>query len=42
MPPENSDREIFADLPAKKRQGKKGKWGMAKKRRKIVKRKVEN
>ena len=36
--PENSDREIFADLPGKKRQGKNGKGGkMEKKRRKIVK-----
>ena len=26
-PPETSDQEIFADLPGKKRQGKKGKWG---------------
>ena len=40
MPPETSDREIFADLPGKKRQGKNGKGGkrkMEKKRRKIVK-----
>ena len=42
-PPETSDREIFADLPGKKRQGKKGKGGrMEKKRKKIVKKKVEN
>ena len=47
MPPETSDREIFADLPGKKRQGKNGKEGkgggeMEKKRKKIVKGKVEN
>ena len=41
-PQETSDREIFADLPGKKRQGKNGKGGkMEKKRRKIVKGKVE-
>ena len=41
-PPETSDREI-SDLPGKKRQGKKGKEEkMEKKRRKIVKGKVEN
>ena len=50
MPPETFDREISADLPGKKRQGKKGKGWKAekkkrkegKKRRKIVKGKVEN
>ena len=43
VPPKTSDWEIFADLLGKKRQGKKGKGGkMEKKRRKIVKRKVEN
>ena len=42
-PPETSDREIFADVSGKKRQGKKGKGvKVEKKRRKIVKGKVEN
>ena len=42
MPPETSDGEIFADLPGKKKQGKKGK--MEQKRTKIEKRrwKLEN
>ena len=40
---ETSDLEIFADLVGKKRQGKKGKGvKIEKKRRKIVKGKVEN
>ena len=43
VPPETSDREIFADLPGKKRGGKKGKWvKIEKKGIKIVKGKVEN
>ena len=42
-PPETSDREIFADVSGKKRQGKKGKGvKIEKKRRKIVKGKAEN
>ena len=42
-PPETTDLEISADLPGKKRQGKKGKGvKIEKKRRKIVKEKVEN
>ena len=42
-PPETSDREIFADVSGKKRQAKKGKGvKIEKKRRKIVKGKVEN
>ena len=42
-PPETSDNKISADLPGKKRQGKKGKGvKIEKKRRKIVKGKVEN
>ena len=42
-PPEISDWEISADLPGKKRQGKKEKGvKIEKKRRKIVKGKVEN
>ena len=40
VPPETSDREISAELPGKKRQGKRGE--IEKKRRKIVKGKVEN
>ena len=40
-PPETSDREVFADVSGKKRQGKKGKGVKIKKRRKIVKGKVE-
>ena len=40
VPPETSDGEISADLPGKKRQGKGVK--IEKKRRKIVKGKVEN
>ena len=40
---ETYDREIFADVSRKKRQGKKGKGvRIEKKRRKIVKGKVEN
>ena len=43
VPPETSDREICADLPGKKRQGKKGKeLKIEKKRKKIFKGKVEN
>ena len=43
MPPETSDREMFADVLGKKRQGKKVKGvKIEKKRRKIVKGKVEN
>ena len=43
VPPETSDQEIFADVLGKKRQGKKGKGvKIEKKRRKIVKGKVEN
>ena len=43
MPPETFDRENFADLPRKKRQGKKGKGGKwRRKEGKLVKRKVEN
>ena len=43
VPPETSDREIFADVSGEKRQGKKWKRGnIEKKRRKIVKGKVEN
>ena len=43
VPPETSDREIFADVSGKRRQGKKGKEvKMDKKRRKIVNGKVEN
>ena len=43
MTPRTSDRELSADLPGKKRQGKKGKGvKIEKKRRKIVKGKVEN
>ena len=39
MSPETADREIFADVSGKKRQGKKGKGvQIEKKRRKIVKR----
>ena len=42
-PPKTSDREIFADVLGKKRQGKKEKGvKIEKKRRKIVKGKVEN
>ena len=42
-PPKTSDWEIFADVSGKKRQGKKGKGvKIEKKRRKIVKGKVEN
>ena len=42
-PPKTSDWEIFADVSGKKRQGKKGKGVIIeKKRRKIVKGKVEN
>ena len=42
-PPETSDREISADLPEKKRQGKNGKGvKIEKKRRKIIKGKVQN
>ena len=42
-PPETSDREISADLLGKKRQERKGKGVKnEKKRRKIVKGKVEN
>ena len=41
VPPETSDQEISADLPGKKRQGKKGKGvKIEKKRRKIVKGKL--
>ena len=41
--PETSEREIFADVSGKKRQEKKGKGvKIEKKRRKIVKGKVEN
>ena len=41
--PPTSDREITADLPGKKRQGKRGKgMKIEKKRRKIIKGKVEN
>ena len=41
--PQTSDREIFADVSGKKRQGKKGKGEkIEKKRRKIVTGKVEN
>ena len=37
-PPETSDREIFADVSGKKRQGKKGQGvKIEKKRKKIVK-----
>ena len=32
-PPETSDREIFADVSGKKRQGKKGKWVKIEKKR---------
>ena len=39
VPPETSDRQISADLPGKKRQGKKGKG--VKIQKKIVKGKVE-
>ena len=44
MPPsETSDRETFTDVSGKKRPGKKGKGvKIEKKRRKIVKGKVEN
>ena len=43
MSPETSDRELFADVSGKMRHGKKGKWvKIEKKRRKIVKGKVEN
>ena len=43
VPPDTSDREIFADVSGKKRQGKKGEGvKIEKKRRKIVKGKVEN
>ena len=43
VPPQTSDWEISADLPGKKRQGKKGKGvKIEKKRRKIVKGKVKN
>ena len=43
VPPETSDWEISADLPGKKMQGKRGKGvKIEKKRRKIVKGKVEN
>ena len=42
-PTETSDQEIFADILGKMRQGKKGKGvKIEKKRRKIVKEKVEN
>ena len=42
-PPEISDRQIFADVSRKKRQGKKGKGvKIEKKKRKIVKGKVGN
>ena len=42
-PPETSDWKISADLSGKERQGKKGKGvKIEKKRRKIVKEKVEN
>ena len=42
VPPETSDREIFADLPGKNRQGKKGKGvNIDKKGRKLVKLKME-
>ena len=40
VPPDAFHRKSFADLPGKERQGKKR--GMEKKRRKIVKGKVEN
>ena len=39
-PTETSDREIFADVSGKKRQGKKGKAVKIEKKRKIVKGKV--
>ena len=43
VPPETSDREIFADVSGKKRKGENGKGvKIEKKRRKIVKGKVEN
>ena len=43
VPPETSDRNIFAAVSGKERQGKKGKGvKIEKKRRKIVKGKVEN
>ena len=42
MSPETSDQEISADLPGKKRQGKKGKEGDGEEKREIVKGKVEN
>ena len=42
-PPETSDQEIFAYISGKKREGKNGKGvKIEKKRRKIVKGKVEN
>ena len=42
-PSETSDREMFADVSGKKMQGKKGNGvKIEKKRRKIVKGKVEN
>ena len=44
MPPKTSDWEISAEVLGKKRQGKKKGKGekMEKKRRKMVKRKIEN